>query len=170
MLRALGKVHDTLTQWSFVAAAILLFVIFYVYCQEVLLRYILNSPTSWSSEVISYAQCVSAFLVMPLLTKLGSHVAITVVLERLKPRAAGILSWFLSLVSFVICAMGAWISLDETLRQYLEDVQLMKVHPIPQWWISIFIGYGLLMSAFHFLRQMNFRSLSAAYSARSAVS
>lgn len=133
MLRALGKAHDALTRWSFVGAAILLFVIFYVYCQEVVLRYLFNSPTSWGGEVISYAQCASTFLVMPLLTKNGGHVAITLIVERLEPRAAGILSWFLYLVSFIICALGAWISLDETLRQYIDDVQLMKVHPIPQW-------------------------------------
>ena len=88
MLRALAKAHDALTFWSFVAASVLLGVIFLTYCLEVVLRYLLNSPTSWSGELISYSQCASVFLVMPLLTKVGGHVAITIVIDRLPARVA----------------------------------------------------------------------------------
>jgi TRAP-type C4-dicarboxylate transport system permease small subunit len=170
MLGAVCRAHDALTRWSLVAATALLIVIFYVYCQEVVLRYLFSAPTSWAGEAISYAQCASTFLVMPFLTKNGGHVAITLIIERLEPRAAGLLAWVLYLVSFIICALGAWISIDETMRQYIGDIQLMKVHPIPQWWVSSFIGYGFLMSAIHFLRRLDFRTLSAAYAARATVS
>ena len=79
MLRTLAKAHDALTHWSLVAATVLLGAIFLTYCLEVVLRYLLNSPTSWSGEFISYGQCASVFLVMPMLTKVGGHVAITTV-------------------------------------------------------------------------------------------
>jgi hypothetical protein len=55
MLRTLAKAHDALTFWSFVAATVLLGIIFLTYCLEVVLRYLLNSPTSWSGELISYS-------------------------------------------------------------------------------------------------------------------
>ena len=170
MLRAFAKAHDALTHWSYVLAACLLGIIFVQYCAEVVLRYLFNAPTDWGGEVISYAQCASVFLVMPLLTKQGGHVAITIVVESLPRRAAGILSWVLCLISFAICLLAAWISLDENIRQYVQDVQLMKVHPIPQWWISAFITYGFAMSAFHFLRHMDFRTFSADYTAKSMIS
>ena len=169
MLRALTKAHDWLTQVSFVIATLLLGVIFIEYCAEVVLRYLLNSPTSWGLELISYSQLTSAFLVMPLLTKTGGHIAITMLVERLPPRAAGILSWALYFVAFVICLLGTWITWDESLRQFVQDVQLMKVHPIPQWWISIFIGYGFGMSALHFLRHLDFRTFRAQYKATAAI-
>lgn len=170
MMRRLAKAHDALTHWSYVLAAVLLGVIFVQYCAEVVLRYVFNAPTDWGGELISYAQCASVFLVMPLLTKQGSHVAITFIIENLPPRAAGILSWVIYLISFVICLLGAWISLDENIRQYVQDVQLMKVHPIPQWWISVFVTYGFLMSAFHFLRHLDFRTFTAKYAATSTIS
>jgi len=169
MLRALAKAHDALTRWSFVLSTILLGVIFVEYCGEVVLRYIFNAPTSWGLEVISYAQCASVFLVMPLLTKTGGHVAITIIIEKLPWRFAGIVSWFLYLISAVICLMVAWFGFDENLREYLQDVQLMKVHPIPQWWISTFITYGFLMSAIHYLRHLDIHNFSKKFGATSTI-
>jgi TRAP-type C4-dicarboxylate transport system permease small subunit len=169
MLRALAKAHDGLTHAGFVVACVLLGVIFIEYCAEVVLRYLLNAPTSWGLELISYSQLISAFLVMPLLTKTGGHIAITMLVEQLPPRAAGLLSWLLYFVAFLICALGAWITWDETHRQFVQDVQLMKVHPIPQWWISIFVGYGFAMSALHFLRHLDFRTFTAKYKATATI-
>src|SRR5215510_4014917 len=126
-MRALLKAHDWLTHVSYVIATLLLGVIFIEYCAEVVLRYVLNAPTSWGLELVSYSQCISVFLVMPLITKTGGHIAITLLVERLPPRAAGILSWILYFVSAVICALGTWIAWDETFRQFVQDVQLMKV-------------------------------------------
>jgi TRAP-type C4-dicarboxylate transport system permease small subunit len=169
MLRALAKAHDALTLWSFVAATVLLAIIFLTYCLEVVLRYLLNSPTSWSGELISYSQCASVFLVMPLLTKIGGHVAITIVIDRLPGRVAATASWLLYFISAVVCLMVAWFGLDENLRQYIDDVRLMRVHAVPQWWVSTFITYGFLMSAIHYLRQLDFRKFSAQYRATSAI-
>jgi len=169
MLRALVKAHDALTHWSFVVASVLLGVIFVEYCLEVVLRYIFNAPTDWGGELISYAQCASVFLVMPLLTKTGGHVAITIIVERMPPRAAGILAWILYFLSFVICVLGTWITWDESVRQYVQDVQLMKVHPLPQWWISIFVGYGFGMSALHYLRHLDFKKFTAKYAATATI-
>jgi TRAP-type C4-dicarboxylate transport system permease small subunit len=170
MLRALAKAHDALTFGSFVAATGLLGVIFLTYCLEVVLRYLLNSPTSWSGELISYSQCASVFLVMPLLTKVGSHVAITIVIDRLPVRVGARVAWFLYFVSAVVCFMVAWFGFDENLRQYIDGVRLMRVHAVPQWWVSSFITYGFLMSAIHYLRQLDFRNFSAQYAATSTIS
>jgi len=169
MFRALAKAHDALTHWSFCVASALLGIIFIEYCLEVVLRYLFNAPTSWGGELISYAQCASVFLVMPMLTKMGSHVAITIIIEKLPSRLAGLVSWFLYLLSAVICLMVAWFGFDENLREYTQDVQLMRVHPVPQWWVSIFITYGFLMSAIHYLRHLDFRNLSAHYAAPATI-
>src|SRR5215213_5761786 len=107
MLRTLGKAHEVLTYASYVAATALLGAIFLTYCLEVVLRYVLNSPTSWSGEFISYGQCASVFLVMPILTKAGGHVAITIIIDQLPPRAAGIVSWFLYFIAAIICLIVA---------------------------------------------------------------
>ena len=99
MLRTLAKAHDALTFWSFVAATALLGIIFLTYCLEVVLRYLLNSPTSWSGELISYAQCASVFLVMPLLDKVVCHVSISIFIDQLAVRVAATVFWFCSFLS-----------------------------------------------------------------------
>ena len=70
---------------------------------------------------------------------------------------------------WIVCLMVAWFGLDENLRQYLDNVRLMRVHAVPQWWISTFITYGFLMSAIHYLRQLDFRNFSAQYTATSTI-
>ena len=50
-----------------------------------------------------------------------------------------------------------------------DDVRLMRVHAVPQWWVSSFITYGFLMSGIHYLRQLDFRNFSARYAATSTI-
>jgi hypothetical protein len=87
----------------------------------------------------------------------------------LPSRVAATVSWFLFFISAVVCLTVAWFGLDENLRQYIDNVRLMRVHAVPQWWISIFITYGFLMSAIHYLRQLDFRNFSAQYTATSTI-
>jgi len=161
VIRLMCAVHDGLTRLGLGLGAALLGVIFVEYCYEVIMRYVFNAPTSWGAEVIAYSQAIAVFLVMPWLSKHGAHVAVTIVVERLPPKSGGVLSWLIYLVAFVVCLSGAWISLDENIRQFTEGVMLMRVHPIPQWWISVFITYGFLMSSLHFLRKLDFRTFRA---------
>jgi TRAP-type C4-dicarboxylate transport system permease small subunit len=43
--------------------------------------------------------------------------------------------------------------LDETIRQFEKEIMVMAVNPIPKWWVSMVLPYGLLGAAFYFLRQ-----------------
>jgi TRAP-type C4-dicarboxylate transport system permease small subunit len=157
-MRKLGRVHDVLTQCGIVLSALLLGLITFFYTLEVVLRYIFNAPTTWTDEAISYSLLMSVFLAMPHVTKIGGHVAVTIVVDKTSPRVARAVSWVIYLVAFIICSIGTWISLDENIRQYVQDVFLMRVHPIPKWWISIFITFGFGLSALHFLRKLDPRA------------
>lgn len=160
-MAALVRLHDGLTRLGFQISAFLLGLITVVYCLEVVLRYLFNAPTTWGGEAIAYSLCISVFLAMPHVTKIGGHVAVTIVIEKTSPRVGQMISWIIYLLAFVFCAIGTWISLDENIRQYVQKVNLMKVHPIPQWWISVFITYGFAMSAIHYLRKLSLRHFAA---------
>jgi len=157
-MRMLARVHDALTQLGIVLSAVLLGLITAFYTLEVVLRYLFNAPTTWTDEAISYSLCMAVFLAMPHVTKIGGHVAVTIVVDKTTPRIARAVSWVIYLIAFVICAIGTWISLDENIRQYVQEVFLMRVHPIPKWWISSFITFGFAMSALHFLRKLDPRA------------
>jgi TRAP-type C4-dicarboxylate transport system permease small subunit len=58
------------------------------------------------------------------------------------------------LAAALVCLLGAWICAAETWRQYVREIETISAFPVQKWWISVFIPYGLLSSAFYFLRQL----------------
>ena len=58
------------------------------------------------------------------------------------------------MLAVAACLIATWITGSETWRQYSQEVWTLSALPIPKWWVSILIPYGLLSSALHFLRQL----------------
>ncbi len=162
MSGVLGRAHDRLTDLSFELGKLCLAVIFVSYCWEVAARYFFNAPTWWADEAVSYSLCIGCFLMMPCVTRDRGHVAVTFLIDMLPGARAAQARRAICLVCFAVCALGFWINLDENLRQIAKDVHLMKVKPIPKYWISVFITYGFGMSALHFLRQLGRRAAGPA--------
>lgn len=154
MLGPLLRAHDRLTELSSALGKACLAIIFVAYCYEVAARYFFNAPTWWADEAVSYSLCIGCFLMMPCVTRDRGHVAVTFLVDLLPHPRVEHARWAIHLVCFVVCALAFWISLDENLRQIAKDVHLMKVKPIPKYWISVFITYGFGMSALHFLRML----------------
>jgi C4-dicarboxylate transporter, DctQ subunit len=153
-LRSLLRLHDALTRLSLYGGTVALGVIVVSYCYEVFARYIFNAPTLWANEAVSYALCIGVFLMMPYVTAKGGHVAVTVLVDVAPPKVARLMIWLTLFMGFLVCGFSAWVSLDENVRQIVQDVRLMKVYAIPKWWISVFITYGFASSALYFLRML----------------
>ncbi len=163
MFRPIFWVHDRLTDVSFELGKICLAIILFSYCFEVAARYFFNAPTWWADEAVSYSLCIGCFLVMPRVTRDKGHVAVTFLVDMLSPAKGKPAYWVIYLLCFVACALGFWINLDENIRQVVKDVHLMKVKPIPKYWISVFITYGFGMSALHFLRMLDYRTIKVGH-------
>ena len=164
MFRPLFWIHDRLTDVSFQLGKLCLAIILFSYCFEVAARYFFNAPTWWADEAVSYSLCIGCFLVMPAVTRDKGHVAVTFLVDMLSPSKGKPAYWVIYLLCFLACAFGFWINLDENVRQIVKDVHLMKVKPIPKYWISIFITYGFGMSALHFLRMLDYRTIEIGHS------
>jgi TRAP-type C4-dicarboxylate transport system permease small subunit len=96
---------------------------------------------------------------MPHVTREKGHVAVTFLVDMMPDRGARIAYWFIYLVCFIACSLAFWINLDENIRQIVNDVHLMKVKPIPKYLISVFLTFGFGMSALHFLRFLDYRTI-----------
>ena len=155
MWRILFRIHDVLTRGSFVLGTLCLVVIVLTYSYETVARYFFTSPTSWSNEVVGYALCIGLFLVLPELTRVRGHIAITFVIEVLPPVAARYLVSILNFLSGLICIMVAWFSIEENLRQICNEVMLVTTTPIHKIYISVWISYGFLSAGLYFLRAIN---------------
>ena len=162
ILSSLARAHDAVTALGGHLGKLCLVIIVFAYCYEVVARYFFGAPTWWANELVSYALCIGCFLLMPEVTRSKGHVAVSVIVDMLpRERTAG-LTRALHLCAFVTCGVATWISLDENIRQVVQDVHLMKVHPIPQIYISAWITYGFASSAIYFLRMACDRSAGQA--------
>lgn len=155
MKNVLGKLtalHDALTQAAAVLAAIGLICIVTFYVYEVITRYLFNAPTAWVSDFVSYALCASIFLALPKVTKDKAHVAVTILVDIIPRQIAGYVHMLISLIGFACLAFAAYVSLQENLRQYSKNIETLAIIPIPQWWVSSFITFGLALSSLYMLR------------------
>lgn len=152
-VRFLTTAHDYLTELAAILAAVGLISIVGSYVYEVITRYIFNSPTAWASDYVSYALAASVFLALPKVTKDRGHVAVTILVDIIPEKAAAIVHTIVSVIGFLSLSLAAWISFQENLRQYTRNIETLAMVPIPVWWVSSFITFGLFLSAFHMLRQ-----------------
>lgn len=151
-LRHLAGVHDAVTTAGFWVAGFCLVAIVVSYAIEVVLRYFLNSPTSWAGSAVSYLLCASIFLVLPELTRQRAHIFISVLPDALSQRRATLLVKAGYLAGFLASMLGAWFCADATWVQYTGDIETLNEWRVPKWTVSMFIPYGLASSSLHFLR------------------
>lgn len=152
--RILLTLHDGVTRVGYLGgvAALALITVCYVY--EVAARYFFNAPTTWASDLVGYSLCAGVFLMLPHVTATRGHVAVTLVIDAVPVRAARVMHAVINLLGFAFCLFAAWISFDENLRQIARGVLTLGNDPIPKWWVSVFITFGLLAASLHFLRHL----------------
>jgi len=100
---------------------------------------------------VAYALCASAFLALPHVTKDKAHVAVTILVDIAPKPIANILHVIISILGFLCLSFAAWVSLQENIRQFTRGIQTLAIVPIPQWWVSSFITFGLGLSAIYLL-------------------
>lgn len=122
------------------------------YSYEVICRYLFDAPTFWSSDLVTYLLCVVVFTMMPHVTATGGQVAVTVVIDSLPDRWSLFMTRLICVLGFLACAAMAWFATGETFRQYLRDIQMLAVWPVPKWWISVWIIFGFGLSSLEYLR------------------
>jgi TRAP-type C4-dicarboxylate transport system permease small subunit len=154
MLSALCRLHDRVTAAGFAGGAGCVGVIAVSFWYEVAARYFFAAPTDWAYAVASYALSPMIFLSMPAMTRRGAHIAISYVVDSLPAPQSRALRNAVLLIAAVVCLAGAWIGAGESLRQYVREEETISALPIPKWWITIFIPYGMLSSALYFVRQL----------------
>ncbi|SHF36544.1 TRAP-type C4-dicarboxylate transport system, small permease component [Modicisalibacter ilicicola DSM 19980] len=152
MNHPIARLHDHVTRFGFYLGGATLCGIVVCFWIEVVARYFFNSPTLWSGSLVAYFLCVSASLAMPELARTHGHIAITVLPDRLSPKARRRYERIVALVAGGICLLAAWIIVDENLRQIAGGTTTAMGLDIPKYWVSSFISYAFINTALHFLR------------------
>jgi TRAP-type C4-dicarboxylate transport system permease small subunit len=152
--RRLADLHDAATSASFAAAACVLGGIAGSFCYEVAARYFFSAPTSWANALVSYMLCAAIFLAVPELTRRRAHIAINLLLDRIPAPSARMLNRLIRTAGAAACLLATWISANATLEQISLGIETISAYPVPKWWVSIFIPYGMLSSGLYFLRDL----------------
>jgi TRAP-type C4-dicarboxylate transport system permease small subunit len=147
-------IHDWITKAGFAVATALVALIAAEFCYEVVVRYFFDAPTAWTYDVGCFFLAAVIFLSLPEMTRRRAHIHVNLIFDTLPARGARILRYAIGLLALAACLIAAWITGSETWRQYSEGVWTLTALPIPKWWVSILLPYGLFNSALHFLRQL----------------
>lgn len=136
----------------FLAGLILVFIMLSV-CLEVILRYFLNRPQVWVTEVTEVLLLYITFLGTTWLLRQEGHVKVDILLNRLKPRILALLGIFSSaigiLVSITLTVSGFKLTWDYVQRGIYTPTAM----EIPVWIIIVIIPVGSLMLLVQFIRR-----------------
>ncbi|MEQ8319184.1 MAG: TRAP transporter small permease [Rhodospirillales bacterium] len=149
---AVLRMSEFLRTAGFILSKLALAGIVLTYSYEVVSRYLFDTPTSFSSDLVTYLLCVVVFTMMPYVTATGSQVAVTVVIDALPEQHRALVMRLIYILGFLACAAMTYFASGETLRQILRNIQMLATHPVPKWWISVWIGIGFALSAIEYLR------------------
>lgn len=148
----LFRIHDAITRAGFIVGAGCLLLVCALYNMEVVVRYILNSPTKWSTDLISYLLCGMIACVIPELTRRNSHIVISVLIDAAKEPARRALAAAINVAAGAVCGVTAWIFASEAVRMAEQGVETIGAFIIPKWWLAALLVYGFGNCALHFLR------------------
>jgi TRAP-type C4-dicarboxylate transport system permease small subunit len=143
--------HRALSEATARVAALCVAVMALAYCAEVLARYFFSAPLNWSGDLSSYLLCACAFLALPKVTRDGAHVAVSLLVEMMGPRARRRYIRLLWYLTAAVCLFVTYFIAVEGIRQFDEGVLTTAATQIPRWWISAVVCYGLASSSLHLL-------------------
>ena len=149
----LCRIHDAATDIGLLIGTFGVAALVTIYCAEVVTRYFIGTALSWANDTFANLVCITLFSVIPHATRTMRHIAINLVPEFL-PATRKPLEVLAMAVGFAVCIFVAWMSLDENIRQIVDQIVTEQNFPIPKIWISGFITYGFLGSALYFLRAL----------------
>lgn len=149
------KLVDTTLAWlSRICAwlaicAVAFTVIFYV--AEVVARYGLNRPLNWAGDNGSYMLLITTFLILPQITRLRRHIAVTLLVDMMPEERAAPYNRILDFVAAAVLAVILSFVVELLIRQFHQGVMTPNANQIPRWWLTSVMTVGLALSFVNFL-------------------
>ena len=101
----MNKLREILTQILNVLAGASFLMMVVLTCWQVLTRYILNNPSSWSEELVSYMFAWMSLLGASLVTAERGHMNIPIVVEKCSPVMQKLLLCLAEVIGFLFSAV-----------------------------------------------------------------
>lgn len=143
---------DAISGWAGAVSALLLFALLAITCYDVGLRYLLNSPTSWATEISTYILVAVAFLGASYAHLKDRHIRVEVIPERFAG-AIRRLDVTAAWAAFIFVAVSAWQALLYVRSDYVNGTRAFSLLVTPLYLPEIPVAVGLLLLACAVLRE-----------------
>jgi tripartite ATP-independent transporter DctM subunit len=114
-----------------------------IICYDVALRYLLNSPTSWSTEIATYMLVAMAFLAAAWAQREGAHIRVELLVERLRGEARRTLELLCAWLGLVLVAFLAWQAIVVAYDNWVNGVRIFSLLNTPVYLPQIPVAVGL---------------------------
>ncbi len=101
----MNKLREILTQLLNVLAGVSFLVMVVLTCWQVLTRYVLNNPSSWSEELVSYMFAWMSLLGASLVTAERGHMNIPILVEKCGPAMERFFLCLAEVIAFLFSAV-----------------------------------------------------------------
>lgn len=145
------KVIDYSTDAMAVISGVLLSLMALMICLAVILRYYFNFSVGWATEIEEYILYIAVILAAPWVLKHDKHVAVDVMTNYLSPKAKRRVAVFTNSIGVLIGIVLFYYSWLTTYENYLNQVLLTKILPVPKYLPLMFIPLMSIFVSFQFL-------------------
>ena len=101
----MSRLRDILTRLLNLLAGVSFLVMVVLTCWQVLTRYVLNSPSSWSEELVSYMFAWMSLLGASIVTAERGHMNIPILVEKTSPMMQKFFACLSEVIAFLFSAI-----------------------------------------------------------------
>lgn len=118
-----------------------------IVCQLVFMRYVLNAPTTWQTELVTYLLVGATLIGSPYVLKIGGHVSVDLLPHYLSRTNKRRLETVTTGMGMFVCAVLLWSGCELWYDAWSGGWQSETVWAIPLWmpYTAIPIGFGLML-------------------------
>ena len=142
----------TIGSLAFLGAITLAFTMLIV-VYDVIMRYVLNRPSAWVSEIVAYALLYLTFLGTAWVLKEEGHIKMDLVLNRLNPGTQVWLNIITSVIGAIICLVVTWYGIKVTWDHFQEGLYYAGALELPKFITLAIIPIGTFLLFIQFLRR-----------------
>jgi len=144
-----GRIAALLAKISGVLAALCVVFMTVATTYDVFVRYFLNAPTTWATELSTYALIAAIFLGAAYTHLSDGNVRINMLLDRLSPEGARDLRLIAAWLGLIYAAITGWQATLMVLSDYENGSRIFSLLLTPSWLpkLPIAVGFCLLAAA-----------------------
>lgn len=121
---------------------VMLFIMTFSICYEVLMRHVIGKPTSWAVDVSSFILVYITFFAATWVLRNDRHVAVDMVIDRLQPRVRSFVKCLTSVIAMLACAIFAWEALRLAWLSFESKSKFYGGIVVPEYIILLPVFFG----------------------------